>query len=200
MSDAAVVTTGIAPTADVLAQNLAVGGNTSNWGFREARTYGQTFTIPGNFTLTGMAIQNYAPANYVGYTFTVKVLQFDNSWTGSGNATGTLLAQESGVAASGGAGQFFRITLDTPLTLNGNTQYGFAITAYHPESGQANWNLNLANPYADGLSICNGDGGNTFGACWSASTDTMFVVQGMLPEPATMSLLGLGVLGLLRRK
>jgi hypothetical protein len=97
-----------------------------------------------------------------------------------------------------GSGLWLHMTLDTPLALAANTQYGFDLTSYGPYFELAGMD---ANQYSGGSAYTTGtkealNTGTVYGG------DRTFVANlQVIPEPSTLALLGLGGMAvLLRRK
>jgi len=213
----------VAPTSDT--QNIGGTGQTYT-GNNDGDTYvsggrptqGQLFTTgsgAGAFTLNGIWVEN---VNYTdslnngtwaslnpGDSITLRIV--DPSQL---NTAGFVLDSQTCTVATGngisggnnnspywsGSGDWLYMSLDTPVTLAANTQYGFDLTSSGPWFELAGMN---ANQY-DGGSAYSANAGDLNTGTVYAGDRTFVVGLTAVPEPSTLALAGLGGLAFLFRR
>ena len=191
-SAAGITTSTTAPTVDALDEsNLVAGTGKLKWFHDIEHDAGQTFTPSANLQLNSFTIQLFAGNEDEGgesvkvrlgtITRPGDVFTFTDIYSETANLNGDWFADD-----------YITFTLDTPQALTGGIEYGVILDA----QAMGDWHvgipyLNLGgNGYAGGHAIGRG----------SPRNDDLVFHADLVPEPATICLLGLGGLNLLRRR
>jgi hypothetical protein len=185
---------------------------------------GQTFTTVDAINMTGFSLKNVAytsvPPNgtwwYVnneggGSTLQIRVTDpsqqgnagfvvYSENYTVTGTETGNELMPVNWAPDKLGTGTWVNFLLDNPVSLLANHQYGFDVTVI-----QGGWGYffetagTVGDSHAGGQAYTTGTavGQNSLYMDATYDGDHTFVIT---PEPATMVLLSLGALSLIRRK
>ena len=172
--------------------------NTNAFGFRSANTHGQTFQIATEITLETIHIGYQALTGAATATEVTLTVDAGNDGT---NLTESFILGTGGTAITqGGAAVVHWLELDvssSSLMLAAGTTHSFLLTADSVTGAANTWYLapsfTDSNLYTDGAVL---------GKLTEApNRDANFAISGSpIPEPASLSLLGLGALALLRRR
>lgn len=144
--------------------------------------------LPANLTITSVVS---APATF-GATASQKLQSVQMTFVGTGAVTGNLLTIFGSTGTIGGV--LGEATAGLEETNNGGSQIVNYSSAYIDFSGstQRNYSVALNNIDAPGLA----NGGNGYLASLQSNATGQFAANGIVPEPSTVFLLGMGALGL----
>ncbi len=203
------------PSVDVVEYNSSQGRNTddngteriaSEWTSAQHRIWGQSFRHDAaDFWLDSVTLMlnngGEGTANVEGKSFNVKVFSLDD--INDATANSILLDVIGNMPASMPTGLGY-VTFDFAVAdhvfMAAGQQYGFTVDFAAEGPTNITWfreMMDHAN-YPNGLELLSRDGG----ASWVTVEDILafWVVEGEIPEPATMSLLALGGLAIIRRR
>jgi hypothetical protein len=200
--------TGAAPSTNVVIQQLTQDGVgdmrrtsdvTTSW-----RDFVQTFTAPSNFTLDKISVLIGQDVPFPTNGQVLKIDLFSTASLGTPSGTSLLSGGETGTTPSYTSNTERWMTFDiadTALTSSGlyGFRIGFNATGSTNRLGGGTNDFGGVyysgeNPYADGR-IFRITGGSTITAGYE-NRDMGFVLQGVVPEPQSFLLAGLGVLGM----
>jgi hypothetical protein len=203
-----------APTSNILASQLTDVGPGTQDGNRDftdnSGPVGQTFTVPNAALLTAMTVLGRGDSGNLAATsnFHIKI-GVVNSATGAI----TQLSQETAPEVINANNDYLTFNLATPVPVAPGNTYAFSI---YSEAGWYGLAHSSTDVYANGTAIndnlttdnpddnSNGIGKNAgFGGVAAPNPlgyDYVFVAQGGVPEPASLGVISLGGLWMLRRR
>ncbi len=202
-----------APSVDVVEYNAVEERNTndngteyiaSEWTSAQHRIWGQSFRHDAmGFWLDSVTLKlnngDGGTANVEGMSFNMKVFSLDDMFDATANSI--LLDATGNMPASMPMGISY-VTFDfaAHAFLTAGQEYGFTVdfAAEGPENATWFRETMTHQNYPNGLQLLSRDGG----ASWVTVDDSMafWVVDALVPEPATLSLLALGGLAIIRRR
>ncbi len=202
-----------APSVDVVEYNAVEDRNTddngtesiaSEWTSAQHRIWGQNFRHDAaDFWLDSITMKlnngGEGTANVEGKSFNMKVFSLDDMNDATPN---TIFLDATGDMPASMPTGIGYVTFDFAnyVWMTAGQQYGFTIDFAAEDPTNITWFREAwnNNNYTNGLQLLSRDGG----ASWNTVNDSMafWVVESEIPEPATMSLLALGGLAVLRRR
>jgi hypothetical protein len=204
-----------APTTYVIGQpdytgTLNGGQDYSNNGGPPA----QSFTPTTSFNLAAVTVKgggSDGSANQGGST----IWDITISSVSDSTSKVTVLDSESVAFFPTSSSDYLTLTLNTPIALSANTEYAYSIYTYTPSSTGTGGNnyayYGFAKSSSDvlsgGYAFQEGTSADTTAAVGSTDTisnkqsdDRTFYVESTVPEPASLSILALGGLGVLQSR
>ena len=168
-------------------------GGYTIWGGPVGEKEAQTFTtLADTYYITGFGFKTWNPGG------TLDVVQIDlRNYVATlvGFDSGTLLGAKMGQWVGAADGDFLTVTFDSPIPVLPSTQYSMFMSNM---AGYAGYYRTAGDTYGGGQNYRVNNPGPP--ESWGGYGDLAFKVYGDVPEPATIALLGLGALALLRKR
>ena len=212
VASASVIVGGTAPTTNIYLSQTAEGdpinSNDVRYQATAYRTAGQNFTATTSTIVDAITFKGQSEARGNPLPMTLKVWELSSIYSDP-YASGVLLGSESGsVAYTADTAQYITFDLTTDISIVAGHVYGFEVVIDGPAAsakryGDPGMLVSAAdNPYVDGNPIrlaTTAPGAGAYNHSSDDVLDMVFYIQDV-PEPATLTVLGLGALAMLRRR